>query len=313
MRLPPTLVTDGAAGCIIGGVRGISRSCARLLGPGLALGAIAGAGALAAPKPLSPPTMTALPPAVTQPELDLAWTASTFHDDATQKWYEVSEVDEADGQDRVESTIRADATATPGLRVIVQDAHRYTFKVRAAEQRCGASGSDCRTTRGAFSPAVKTTAQFPPVETAPVPVPDPPAPAPAPAPALAPAPAPVVTTPAPVVTRSTTPARSTPKRTASLHLLLPKPGVRPRAHHNLALRWRKNAHATYYNVQLFRGKRKLLSAWPRGTGYTISRKHLPAATLKVVVWSGRGNMSLGRYQRTPWVVRTLKVRRASAR
>lgn len=55
------------------------------------------------------------------------------------------------------------------------------------------------------------------------------------------------------------------------------------------LRWRPKSGARYYNVQVFRGARRVLSAWPRG-----SRLRVPVDVLKQgrtyvwVVWPGRG-------------------------
>ena len=44
-------------------------------------------------------------------------------------------------------------------------------------------------------------------------------------------------------------------------LLTPSPGARRKA--PPWLRWKRVKNATYYNVQLYRGKRKILSAFPR--------------------------------------------------
>jgi len=52
-------------------------------------------------------------------------------------------------------------------------------------------------------------------------------------------------------------------------LLVPKPGLRMRA--PVRLQWVKVERANLYNVQLWRGKRKLLSVWPRGTSYRLGR------------------------------------------
>jgi hypothetical protein len=55
------------------------------------------------------------------------------------------------------------------------------------------------------------------------------------------------------------------------------------------LRWRPRSGARYYNVQVFRGARRVLSAWPRAP-----RLRVPADVLKQgrtyvwVVWPGRG-------------------------
>jgi hypothetical protein len=55
------------------------------------------------------------------------------------------------------------------------------------------------------------------------------------------------------------------------------------------LRWRAEPNATYYNVQLFHGKRKVLSAWPSKTHLKLSR-----------VWAYRGRMYRLRPGRYRW-------------
>jgi hypothetical protein len=57
------------------------------------------------------------------------------------------------------------------------------------------------------------------------------------------------------VVKDTAPPLSAP---AKLGIPIP-PGVCPR------LSWRRVRHADYYNVQVYRGGRKILSAWPAGT------------------------------------------------
>jgi hypothetical protein len=71
------------------------------------------------------------------------------------------------------------------------------------------------------------------------------------------------------------------------------------------LRWRARRGAEYYNFQLFRNGRKILSAWPRGTHYTLRatwRYHhktykLTAGRYRWYVWPGYGPRARHRYGR----------------
>jgi hypothetical protein len=62
------------------------------------------------------------------------------------------------------------------------------------------------------------------------------------------------------------------------------------------LRWTPVRGARYYNVQLYRGTHKLLSAWPRGAHYRLRaswryagrRHHLHRGAYRWYVWPGRG-------------------------
>jgi hypothetical protein len=68
------------------------------------------------------------------------------------------------------------------------------------------------------------------------------------------------------------------------------------------LRWTPVRHASYYNVQLYRGK-KVLSLWPAHanlqlkSGWTFARRHhrLRAGRYRWYVWPGYGRRSAGRY------------------
>ncbi|HKI93600.1 MAG TPA: hypothetical protein VJ986_14955, partial [Gaiellaceae bacterium] len=70
------------------------------------------------------------------------------------------------------------------------------------------------------------------------------------------------------------------------------------------LRWKKVARTAYYNVQLYRGAKKILSAWPTATSLRLSpawryqgRRYTLAAggTYHWYVWPGLGVRSAGRY------------------
>lgn len=54
-------------------------------------------------------------------------------------------------------------------------------------------------------------------------------------------------------------------------LLRPHDGATVRRAHPPAFRWRAVRKAVFYNVQLWRGKRKVLSAWPRRAHVRLSR------------------------------------------
>ena len=59
-------------------------------------------------------------------------------------------------------------------------------------------------------------------------------------------------------------------------LLMPEQGRNVRV--PVLLRWVKVDGARFYNVQIWQGKRKLLSAWPRGTSYRLGRRWAYAGT-----------------------------------
>jgi hypothetical protein len=59
------------------------------------------------------------------------------------------------------------------------------------------------------------------------------------------------------------------------------------------LRWRAVPHASYYNVQLWSGGRKVLTTWPSGPNLLL--QHLHAGTYIWYVWPGFGPRSQHRY------------------
>jgi hypothetical protein len=84
-------------------------------------------------------------------------------------------------------------------------------------------------------------------------------------------------------------------------LLAPKEGARVQA--PPTLRWRAVRHATFYNAQLFRGGKKLLSAWPRSPKlkltrswtYLGNRSRLKPGRYTWYVWPGFGALAHPRY------------------
>jgi len=78
-----------------------------------------------------------------------------------------------------------------------------------------------------------------------------------------------------------------------------------RAGTSLRLRWKRAAHATYYNVQIFRGKTKVLSTWPSRTNLLLKRSwsfaghryKLKPGKYRWYVWPGYGSRTAARYGR----------------
>src|SRR6185295_19279344 len=83
------------------------------------------------------------------------------------------------------------------------------------------------------------------------------------------------------------------------------PGVDARPKRPPRLRWKRSPKARYYNVQLYRGKRKVLSAWPRRTRLQLHSawryggrwQRLAPGTYRWYVWPGYGPRAERRYGR----------------
>jgi hypothetical protein len=99
------------------------------------------------------------------------------------------------------------------------------------------------------------------------------------------------------------PPVTTRRTRAASALLAPRAGARVTS--PPLLRWRRVPRASYYNVQLFRGSVKILSAWPTRTRlqlrarwtYLGRQRRLAAGTYRWYVWPGYGKASLRRYGR----------------
>lgn len=86
----------------------------------------------------------------------------------------------------------------------------------------------------------------------------------------------------------------TPRRN---YLRAPKDGARLRKPPKLV--WTRNAEASYYNVQLFRGDDKILTAWPSKASFRLpsrwtfqgGKQRLAAGTYRWYVWPGFGPRS----------------------
>jgi hypothetical protein len=97
-------------------------------------------------------------------------------------------------------------------------------------------------------------------------------------------------------------ASVTPTADASTKHLL-SPGAGSSLSRPPLLRWRKIARASYYNVQLFRNGRKILSAWPTKPQYQLrsrwryrgKRHRLVPGTYRWLLWAGYGHRSQHRY------------------
>ena len=87
-------------------------------------------------------------------------------------------------------------------------------------------------------------------------------------------------------------------------LTLQKTQYVPRAAPNPILRWGRFRGAGYYNVQLFRGSKRIYSAWPTGhqvdvpTSWVWAKHHfrLTPGRYRWYVWAGLGPRSLARYR-----------------
>jgi len=87
--------------------------------------------------------------------------------------------------------------------------------------------------------------------------------------------------------------------------VLHAPAARPRIV-RLRLTWRRDHRASYYNLQIYQGRRKLISVFPRGPNRRVS---LRPGRYRMVVWSGLGAQRLGQYAPRPWRARALVVGR----
>jgi hypothetical protein len=99
-------------------------------------------------------------------------------------------------------------------------------------------------------------------------------------------------------------ATVTPTADASTKHLL-SPGAGSSLSRPPLLRWRRIARAGYYNVQLFRNGRKILSAWPTKPQYQLrsrwryrgERHRLTRGSYRWLLWAGYGHRSEDRYGR----------------
>jgi hypothetical protein len=96
----------------------------------------------------------------------------------------------------------------------------------------------------------------------------------------------------------------TPTADASTKHLL-SPGAGSSLSRPPLLRWRRVARASYYNIQLFRNGRKILSAWPTKPQYQLrsrwryrgQRDRLVHGSYRWLLWAGYGHRSAHHYGR----------------
>ena len=92
---------------------------------------------------------------------------------------------------------------------------------------------------------------------------------------------------------------------AGPRLIAPAQGAERSRKHPPLLRWTPVRRAGYYNLQLFRGGRKLLSAWPADTRFRLKREwvyagrrhRLSKGTYQWFVWPGYGARTDRRFGR----------------
>jgi hypothetical protein len=78
-----------------------------------------------------------------------------------------------------------------------------------------------------------------------------------------------------------------------------------RAKSSILLRWKRAAHASYYNVQIYRNGKKVLSTWPSHTSLRLGRSwsfaghryRLKPGRYRWYVWPGYGSRAAARYGR----------------
>jgi hypothetical protein len=88
-------------------------------------------------------------------------------------------------------------------------------------------------------------------------------------------------------------------------LTLEKLPYLPRVFVSPILRWKAASGAAYYHVQLFRGGKRILAAWPRGPGLALrsawswggDRYRLDRGTYRWYVWAGFGRRASSQYKR----------------
>jgi hypothetical protein len=78
--------------------------------------------------------------------------------------------------------------------------------------------------------------------------------------------------------------------------------------HRAALRWVADPRADYYNVQLFRDGRKVLSSFPSRPRADVPGRLLGPGGYVLRIWSGLGRPKEGRYAPRPWLVTSFRLR-----
>jgi hypothetical protein len=87
-------------------------------------------------------------------------------------------------------------------------------------------------------------------------------------------------------------------------LTLRKLGYIPRAAPKPILRWPAERGASYYNVQLYRGSKRIFASWPLTNRLGLptvwrwagKQRHLIPGRYRWYVWAGLGQRSFARYR-----------------
>jgi hypothetical protein len=76
--------------------------------------------------------------------------------------------------------------------------------------------------------------------------------------------------------------------------LFPETGSELRG--NVKLRWLKSKRASYYNVQVFLGSKRVTQGWPKGASFAVAKSKLARGKVYTwYVWPGIGSKARGRY------------------
>jgi hypothetical protein len=289
----------------------------------LAATLLAAGPAMGAPGP-SKPDLLPLPDTVTSLPLAIGWTPSTFTPDSLERHYEIELEDRTEGAKQLVTVPAAGGLGTVTASVMLVDGHTYRARVRALETICrpvvrrpaswslgstgttSARGSSWRPSplRRSRRPRRAPPASQPPTvaETPPVGAADPATP-PAASAALTAALAPQVRLEVAPRLNSRPEPRPRPRWVAPAltRRLDPRSAIR--------LGWRENLLATFYNVQVFVGRRKVLSAWPTAASLTLRPGTMRPGICRIVVWSASGPKVAPIFDPLPWVVQVLRTGR----
>jgi hypothetical protein len=285
---------------------------------------LAAAPAVADGRP-SRPDLLQLPATVTTLPLAVTWTPSNFTPGSLTRHYQIRLQDRTDDSTQLIEVPAPGASGPVTASLTLLDGHAYRLRVQGVETVCEADDDrECEVEASGFGDEQRTHVALVarPAPPPPQPQPGPPAQAapspqpPAPAPPAQELPAaPPVTAPAPAAAalaglRLPVPSTASPRRPpdrprwvapALSRILDPTRPIR--------LRWRENRRATFYNVQVFAGRRKILSVFPTAASLIIRPSVLVRGTLQIVVWSASGPKVAPIFERTPWVVQALRTAR----
>jgi len=260
---------------------------------------LVGAGAAAAREP-DAPRLHPLPETLGGPAVTVTWDAVEFSRRSNSRVYEVLVQDETAGGAVTQRVPQTAGAATESVTLVLAQGRAYRISVRAIEARCESDDDEsddedepaCETEVGPFSASVRVRVAAPAIADAgPVPA----APVGGVAAALAPQPA-ALRSPGLLGPRVRPSARLQP-----LRLMAPQIHASLSVGRPLALRWRPDPRASYYNVQLYRGARKVVSTWPSVARVRLAKGRLRPGPYRLLVWSGIGSRERKRYAPRPWL------------